>query len=129
MEVPSTIQEDACGLCEPCKSLVWCFIGFLGKPMNISSFLSSILLTENYLLISLYIYISLSPRRPRFGCPGFNRGCILVRVHVSASSGKVSRHSCPNSREGSLNVKLERNSRGRATIKKDPKVPIHSRYT
>ena len=31
-------------------------------------------------------------------------------------------------RGGSLNLTLERNSKGRATISKDPDVPMHSRY-
>ena len=33
------------------------------------------------------------------------------------------------SRGGGLNLTLERNFRGRATISKDPNVPMHSRYT
>ena len=38
-----------------------------------ASFLSSILLTANSFLISLYIYISLSPHCPRFRYPGSNQ--------------------------------------------------------
>ena len=30
--------------------------------------------------------------------------------------------------EAGLTLKLEKNSRGRATIQKDPNVPVHSRY-
>ena len=52
-----------------------------------------------------------------------------MRVHVPASSGKESRHSCCTSSGGGLNLKVEKNSRGRATIPKNPDVPTHSRYT
>ena len=53
-------------------------IGFLRKPRNISLFLFSSLLTANSFLISLYIYISLSPCHPHFGYPGSNWGWTLV---------------------------------------------------
>ena len=45
--------------------LSWDFIGFLCKPRNgmSASFISSILLTSNFSLIILYIYISLSPHQ------------------------------------------------------------------
>ena len=52
-----------------------------------------------------------------------------MRVHFLASSRKESRCSHRTSRGDGLNFKLERNSRGNATIPKDPDVPIHSRYT
>ena len=52
-----------------------------------------------------------------------------MRVHVPASSGKESRHSCCTSGGGGLNLKVEKNSRGRATTPKNPDVPTHSRYT
>ena len=38
-------------------------------------------------------------------------------------------HCCLTSRGGGLNLIIERNSRGHATIPKDPDVPVHSRYT
>ena len=63
-------------------------------------------------------------RRTLFFCPHLE-----MRVQFPALSGKESLRSCHTSRGGDLNVKLERNSRGRATIPKDPDVPIHSRYT
>ena len=44
-----------------------------------------------------------------------------MRVHFPPSSGKESRLSRRTSRGGSLNLKVERNSKGRATI---PKVPM-----
>ena len=43
-------------------------------------------------------------------------------------SGKEFLSSHRTSRGGSLNLKVERNSRGRDTIPKDPDDPIHSRY-
>ena len=43
-----------------------------------------------------------------------------MRVQVLALSGKESQHSRRTSRGGGLNVKLERNARGRATIPKNP---------
>ena len=52
-----------------------------------------------------------------------------MRVHFPASLIKESQHSLHSSRGGGLNLKVERNSRGSATIPKDPDVPIHSRYT
>ena len=52
-----------------------------------------------------------------------------MRVHFPASSGNESWHSCRTSSGDSLNLKLERNSRGCATIQRDPSVPIDSRYT
>ena len=52
-----------------------------------------------------------------------------MRVPFPASSGKKSWHCCRTSRGGSLNLNVERNSRGCATIPKDPYVPVHSRYT
>ena len=52
---------------------------------------------------------------------------IEMRVHFPASSGKESRCSRPTSVGGRLNLKLERNSRGHATIPRDPDVLINSR--
>ena len=52
-----------------------------------------------------------------------------MKVHFPASSGKESQHSSHTSGGGGLNVNLERNSSGCATIPKDPDVPIHSIYT
>ena len=51
-----------------------------------------------------------------------------LRVCFPASSGKESRRFHRISRGGSLNFNFERNSRGRATILRDPDVPIHSKY-
>ena len=52
------------------------------------------------------------------------------RVETGMSSLiKESRSYRLSSRGGGLNLKLKRNSRGRATIPKDPKVPVHSSYT
>ena len=52
------------------------------------------------------------------------------RVETGISlSRKESQHYCRPSRGGGLNLNLERNSRGRATIPKDPKFPFHSRYS
>ena len=45
-------QEGACGLREQSKSLVWDFIGFLCKPMNINLFLLYFLIC-NVLSLSL----------------------------------------------------------------------------
>ena len=45
-----------------------------------------------------------------------------MRVPLPASSGKDSRHSRRISRGGTLNMKVKRNSRGRATIPKDPEM-------
>ena len=45
---------------------------------------------------------------------------LKMRVQVPALSGKESRYSRHTSRGGGLKVKLERNSRGRATIPKNP---------
>ena len=87
-----------------------------------ASLLSSILLIANSFLISLSIYIALSPHCSSFGFPGCNWGRIPVRVHFPAWSGKESKHSCHTSKEHNLTLKLERNSRGRATIQKDPNV-------
>ena len=52
-----------------------------------------------------------------------------MRVHFPAYSGKDSCHSHHISSGGGLNLNLERNSRGHATIPKDPNVPIHFRYS
>ena len=46
-----------------------------------------------------------------------------------ASSGKESQRYRHPSRGGGLNLNLERNFRGRATIPEDPEFPFHSRYT
>ena len=54
---------------------------------------------------------------------------IEMRVFFPASLGKESHLSHRTSRGGALNLKVERNSRGRATIPKDPDAPVHSRYT
>ena len=52
------------------------------------------------------------------------------RVETGISlSRKESQHYRRPSRGGGLNLNLERNSRGRATIPKDPKFPFHSRYS
>ena len=52
------------------------------------------------------------------------------RVETGISlSRKESQHYRRPSRGGGLNLNLERNSRGRATIPKDPEFPFHSRYT
>ena len=45
---------------------------------------------------------------------------LKTRVPFLASSGKESWHSSGTSRGDSLNLKLQRTSRGRATIQKDP---------
>ena len=45
------------------------------------------------------------------------------RVPVHASSVRESRHSCHTSRGGGLHLTHESNSRGRATISKDPRCP------
>ena len=52
-----------------------------------------------------------------------------MRVHFPHSSGKESHQSRCTSRGGGLNLKVERNSTGRATILKDPIIQVHSRYT
>ena len=52
---------------------------------------------------------------------------IEMRVPFPASSGKESRCSHRISVGGRLNLKLERNSRGHATVPRDPDVLIHSR--
>ena len=52
-----------------------------------------------------------------------------MKVHFPASLGKESWRSHRTSRGGDLNLKVERNTGGRATIPKDPDVPIHSRET
>ena len=52
---------------------------------------------------------------------------LKMRVHFPASLGKESWRSLHTSRGGSLNSTLKRNSRGHATIPKDPNVPVHSR--
>ena len=62
----SAIQADSCGL--------GTLLAFCVKQGISASFLSSILLTANSFLISLYIYISLSPHCPRFRYPGSNQG-------------------------------------------------------
>ena len=85
-----------------------------------ASLLSSILLIANSFLISLSIYIALSPHCSSFGFPGCNWGRTPVRVNFPAWSGKESRRSCHTSKEGDLMLKLERNSRDRGTIQKDP---------
>ena len=51
-----------------------------------------------------------------------------VETGISLSR-KESQHYRRPSRGGGLNLKHERNSRGRATIPKDPEFPFHSRYT
>ena len=51
------------------------------------------------------------------------------RVRFPAYSRKESQHSHRTSRGGHLNLTLERNSRGRATILKHPDVPMPSSYT
>ena len=51
-----------------------------------------------------------------------------MRVHFPASLGKELRHSRRTSRGGGLRLNFKRNSRGQATIPKDPDVPIISRY-
>ena len=61
--------------------------------------------------------IPFSPPHPELGVP------------FPASSGKESQNSHRTSRGGGLNLKFEKNSRVRATISKDPDVPVHSRYT
>ena len=48
---------------------------------------------------------------------------ILRRVCSLASLGRKSWHSRCTSRGGGLHLTLERNSRGRATISKDPRCP------
>ena len=63
-------------------------------------------------------------RRALFFCPHLE-----TMVQFPASLGKESLRSCRTSRGGDRNVKLERNSMGRATILKEPNVQIHSRYT
>ena len=50
-----------------------------------------------------------------------------MRVYFPASLEKESQCSRHTSRRGDLNLKLERNSRGRDTIPKYPNIPIHSR--
>ena len=52
-----------------------------------------------------------------------------MRVPFPASLVKESRRSLCTSSGGGLNSKVERNSRSRATIPKDPDVPVHSRDT
>ena len=52
-----------------------------------------------------------------------------ISVYFPASSGNEYLRSLRTSRGGGLNLNLERNSSGRATIPKDPDVPIHSKYT
>ena len=54
---------------------------------------------------------------------------LKMRVPFPASSGKESRRSRRTSRRGTLKMKVERNSRGHASIPKDSDVPVHSRYT
>ena len=90
-----------------------------------ASLLSSILLIANSFLMSLSIYIALSPHHSSFGYPGCNWGRTLVRVNFPAWSGKESRHSRRISKEGDLMLKPERNFRDRETIQKDP----HSQST
>ena len=53
----------------------------------------------------------------------------LTKSPVFPSSSRDEGPFPCTSREGSLNLKLKRNSRGLATIQKDPDVPVHSRYT
>ena len=52
-----------------------------------------------------------------------------IRVHLPALLVKESRASRRTSRGAGLNLKMERNSKGRATITKEPHVSIHSRET
>ena len=52
-----------------------------------------------------------------------------MRVPDSASWGKEFQRSHRTYSGGGLNLKGERNSRGRATIPKGPDVPFHIRYT
>ena len=54
---------------------------------------------------------------------------LKIRIHFPASSGMESWRSCRSSGVSGLNLNLERNSRGPATIPKDPDIPMHSRYT
>ena len=63
-------------------------------------------------------------RRARFFPPH-----LKMRVHFPASLGKESRSSRSTSSRGGLTLKVERKSRDRATIPKDPDVPTHSRFT
>ena len=51
-----------------------------------------------------------------------------MRVHFPVSLGKESRRFRHISRGSGLKLKVERNSRGRAIIPKDPDAPIHPRY-
>ena len=51
-----------------------------------------------------------------------------MRVYFPALLGKESQRSHHTSGGGGFNLTLERNSRGSATIPKDPSVPIRSRY-
>ena len=72
--------------------------------------------------------------KPWGSCHNSRRGPVFpphheMSFHFHALLGKESQHSHHPSRGGGLNLKLERNSMGRATISKDPDVPIHSRYT
>ena len=52
-----------------------------------------------------------------------------MRVPFLASSGKESKCFHLTSREGTLNLKVERKYRCSATNPRDPDVPVHSRYT
>ena len=54
---------------------------------------------------------------------------LKTRIHFPASLGKESRSSRRISRGGGLNLKVERNTSGRATVPKDLDVPILSRST
>ena len=51
-----------------------------------------------------------------------------VETGISLSRKESQRYRHP-SRGGGLNLNLERNFRGRATIPEDPEFPFHSRYT